>query len=63
MKVREGSEAKLTARDGGNLGILGSVIIVVTWLVHDVLGLEVSPEVAVAIGTLIGYVAVRKFRY
>ncbi len=62
-KIREGSESKLTARDGSNIGILGSLTIVVTWLVHDVLGLPLTPEVAVALCTSIVYVGARKFRY
>jgi len=46
-----------------NMLIAGPIGILAAWALHDVAGLEVSPEVTIAIGTLGGYFVARKFRY
>lgn len=60
---RRASVGRMTPRDTSNVAIGGAAAAVVTWVLHDVLGVPVPPEVAVAFGTLGGYVTGRFLRY
>lgn len=58
-----GGGRTLTPRDFSNVGLSGSCAVIAAWFAHDVLGLEMSPEVAVAFGTLGGYAVGRLLMY
>lgn len=55
--------SKATPRDGSNVALGTSLAIIITWLLHEVAGVPVPPEVAVAFGSVSGWFVGRKFRY
>ncbi len=52
-----------TKRDTSNVALGTSVAMVVVWVLHDAMGVNVPPEVAAAFGTIGGYVTGRFLRY
>lgn len=62
-QARQGDGARATVRDGGNIGLSAAIVIIVVWILHDIVGIDVPPEVAVAFGTVSGYIVARKLRY
>lgn len=52
-----------TVRDGTNVGLGGAAAIVVVWILHDVLGMNVPPEVSSAFAVILGYALARLLRY
>ena len=55
--------AKPTPRDVGNMTLGTAPAVILTWLIHDVAGISVSPEVAIALGSISSYLISRKLRY
>lgn len=54
---------RTTRRDIGTTSLSTAVGIIAAWGLHDGLGLEVPPEVAVAIGSVAGFFVARNFQY
>lgn len=59
----DNERGRATARDGANVTLGTSIAVIVAWVIDDLVGIPVPPEVAVAFGGVSGYVAARLLRY
>ena len=52
-----------TRRDYGTVSLSTPIVVLVAWVLHDVVGLDIPVEVAAALATVIGFFIARRFRY
>jgi len=61
--LRQGNGASMTGRDAGNAGLSTAFVVVAAWGVHDVVGVDMPPEVVAALAVIVGYITARILRY
>jgi len=52
-----------TARDLSTSSLSMAATVILVWVLHDFARLEMPPEIAAALSTVIGFFAARLFRY
>lgn len=52
-----------TPRDLSTSSLSMAATVILVWMLHDLAGLSIPPEIAAALSTVIGFFAARLFRY